>query len=272
MTSVVSVLGDLEGKLNIDLSGISTTLPSVIQTIRESLPPDTLEYVEAIEDAYNSAQEFVATNPLARQVTEGRSLQDVALLVIQDALNLFDVRLTDLAGNLIAPDTLDEVRTALAAMDQFRLDFPAHQSDFLPFVAQQLVGVAPDLLSAPLAHVDTAYALFAPLGQAALAGSLDPAGSQVATAFRALLSSIDTLDPADANAYVQIEAHLGEVETASKALAAALMPLYAQLRAAVESYAWDALFSTVQSLLDAVPVPDVAFLDDHCRQYVGRAE
>ena len=262
VTSVVSVLGDLEGKLNIDLSGISTTLPSVIQTIRESLPPDTLEYVEAIEDAYNSAQEFVATNPLARQVTEGRSLQDVALLVIQDTLNLFDVRLTDLAGNLIAPDTLDEVRTALAAMDQFRLDFPAHQSDFLPFVAQQLVGVAPDLLSAPLAHVDTAYALFAPLGQAALAGSLDPAGSQVATAFRALLSSIDTLDPADANAYVQIEAHLGEVETASKALAAALMPLYAQLRAAVESYAWDALFSTVQSLLDAVPAPDVAFLDD----------
>ena len=53
---VGSVLVDLDAKLDIDTTGLSTNLSATIEVIKNALPPGTLEYVEAIEDAYDSAR------------------------------------------------------------------------------------------------------------------------------------------------------------------------------------------------------------------------
>ena len=46
---VGSVLVNLDAKLDIDTTGLSTDLSATIDVIKNALPPGTLEYVEAIE-------------------------------------------------------------------------------------------------------------------------------------------------------------------------------------------------------------------------------
>ena len=60
---VGSVLVDLDAKLDIDTTGLTTDLSATIDVIRNALPPATLEYVEAIEDAYDAAQSYCRTTP-----------------------------------------------------------------------------------------------------------------------------------------------------------------------------------------------------------------
>ncbi len=245
---VGSVLVDLDAKLDIDTTGLSTDLSATIDVIRNALPPGTLEYVEAIEDAYTAARELLQDNALVREVAAGGDLQEVALAVIEEALELFNERLGQLGDNLIDADTLDGIRGVFASIEDFRSDFPAHSDDLLPFLTDQLLGVRPDLLSGPLEHLNETYAVLAPLASEAL----NPARETLAGAFAELLAAVEEFDPAQATAYAELEARLDEVESAIRAMAAVITPVYGQLQILVDSHAWDDVFSTYRTLLQEI--------------------
>ena len=81
---VGSALVNLDAKLDIDTTGLSTDLSTTIDVIKNALPPGTLEYVEAIEDAYDAARGLLQDNALVKEVAEGGDLKEVALAVIEE--------------------------------------------------------------------------------------------------------------------------------------------------------------------------------------------
>src|SRR4051812_46466542 len=90
LQAILSGVASLNVAADIDLSGVTERLPNVLQTVTNALPPSSLEFVESLEGAYKDAAAFVTDNPIAQQVTEGRTLQQVALAVIEDTLKRFD--------------------------------------------------------------------------------------------------------------------------------------------------------------------------------------
>ena len=272
IATVAAAVGNLRNTLNIDVSGLSTRLPSTIQVIRNALPADTLKYVESIEDAYSSVQDFLKNSALAKEVAEGSSPQESALAVIEDVLNLFDSRLIHLTDNLIDAATLERIRTAFTAVEGFQSDFPTHRDEFLPFITENLVGVSPNLLRDPLDHLHASYAVLAPLEPEALTAALGSARQTLYTAFNALFTAINSLDPADANGYVQIQNHLNEVEAAIGSLSGALAPLYQQLQDVIESHAWDAIFSMYRTFLEAITIETTFSIDAVVDEIVGALE
>ncbi|HEX2739348.1 MAG TPA: hypothetical protein VHM69_02785 [Rubrobacter sp.] len=245
---VGSVLVDLEAKLDIDTTGLSTDLSSAIDVIKNALPPGTLEYVEAIEGAYDAARDLLQDNALVKEVAAGGDLKEVALAVIEEALGLFDQRIGQLGGNLIDADTLEGIRGVFASIEEFRTDFESHSDDLLPFLTQHLLGVRPDLLSGPLQHLDETYAVLAPLA----AEALNPAREDLTGSLTDLLAAVEEFDPADAAAYDELETLLGGLESAIRAMVAALTPVYGQVQTLVENHAWDDVFSTYRDLLQEV--------------------
>jgi hypothetical protein len=249
---VSSLLVDLGAKLDIDTTGLSTDLSATIDVVRNALPPGTLEYVEAIEDAYDAARGLLQDNALVKEVAAGGDLQEVALAVIEEALDLFDQRIGQLGENLIDPETMDGIRGVFASIEDFRSDFPAHRDELLPFLTEHLLGVRPDLLSGPLEHLDQTYAVLAPLADEALSQTVNPAREALAGAFAELVAAVEGFDPAQATAYAELEARLDELEPAIRAMVAVLTPVYGQLQTLVESHAWDEIFSTYRSLLQEI--------------------
>src|SRR5215203_5506129 len=249
---VGSVLVDLGAKLDIDTSGLSTDLSTTIDVIRNALPPGTLEYVESIEDAYDTARGLLQGNALVKEVAAGGDLQEVALAVIEEALDLFDQRIGQLGDGLIDAETLEGIRGVFASIEDFRSDFPAHREELLPFLTEHLIGVRPDLLSGPLEHLDETYALLAPLADEAVNQTLNPAREALAGAFAEVLATVEEFDPADTTAYAEFEARLDELESAIRAMVAVLTPVYGQLQTLVEAHAWDDIFSTYRTLLQQI--------------------
>jgi hypothetical protein len=265
LASVFNIFGELNTRLDIDTQPLTGGLTSAVQAIQNALPANTLSYVESIEDAYSSVASSLSDSEIARQVSEGETLNEVAQAVIAEALSLFDARIADLADHLIDTERLQELRLALGAIQNFEQDFAAHQGNFLPFLANHLIGVAPDLLDAPLAHVNAVLHVLSPLTDTSLETTLNPARQSIFTAYRALLDAIQNLDPADAAGYAQITLHLDQLSTANDLLFTALNTLYSQLDGLIAAEAWDTIFSTYVDLLDAVDVGVVPTVDDVVR-------
>jgi hypothetical protein len=258
----VDALGRLRTVVDVDVSGLTTRLPGALDVLRDALPASALEYVEAIEAAYAAAQDFLAGSPLVTEIAEGSSLQDTALAVIDDALNRFESGLTELAGTLVDPDTVALVEGAFADIERFRTDYAGNAADFLPFLARNLLGVAPDVLRGPLQHVEASLAVLGPLDPVALGRALDPSRGAMAAASAALRAAVESLDPADSGGYAAIQAGLGDVEAAVGATTAAVTDVYATLGDLVDAQSWDGVFATLRSLLEAVDVGSAPTVDD----------
>ncbi|MBN1480111.1 hypothetical protein EH223_19315 [candidate division KSB1 bacterium] len=252
IAEVVNKLSELSGKLDIDVSGLAEDLPATINVVQNALPPSLLEHVESIEDTYTTARDFLQNSALAKEVQEGSDLQTIALAVIEDALGLFNTHIDDFAGNLIDSDIIEQIKNALALIDNFVADFSGHQDEFLPFLTDNLLGVAPDLLTESLDHVNSSYAVLVPLSPESLATALDPARQAIVSAITGLLTDIESLDPADINGYTAIQTRLSEVETAIQSVSSALNSLYSQLQSLIGTHPWSTIFSTYQSLLQAI--------------------
>jgi len=265
LAGLFTVFGELNTRLDIDTQPLTGGLANAVQAIQNALPANAFAYVESIEDAYQSVAGFLDDSEIARQVAGGKTLNEVAQAVIAEALSLFDTRITGLTGNLIDGETLEELRRALVTIQALEQDFSAHQGDFLPFLSNHLIGVAPDLLAVPLAHVNGALAVLSPLADAAIAANLNPARQAVITAYRGLLDAINQLDPADAAGYAQISARLDQLAVANSLLFAALDTLYTQLDAGIAAHAWDAIFATYVALLEAIDIGEVPTVDDVVR-------
>ena len=190
-------------------------------------------------------------------MTEGRTLNDVAQAVIQEALAGFERHIGGLTDGLLDHDTLNEWRTALAMIQQFEDDFASHRANLLPFLTRHLLGVAPDVLDAPMAHVQVVLNVLAPLRDSALAMVLDQPRQAVVTAHRALLNALNDIDPADAAAYAQIQAHLDALDAANHTLLSGLSTLYSQFEDLIAQHAWDTLFTIYVDLLEVISLGDV---------------
>jgi hypothetical protein len=251
-------LTSLAGQLDVDVSGLTETFPRALTTITNAMPAGTLEFVESIEGAYTTARDFVIDNPILKQIPEGGTLQEVALAVIDEALNLFHSRIESLTGDLVDADRLQSVVDTFARLQNLLEDYEAHSGELLPFVTQNLVGAGPDLLNTPLAHVQNINALVAPLQtsaplelQAALTLALD-----------SLLQAVEELTPTQAPGYARINTALDAVETGIAALVSGLTPVYSEAQQIVELPLWNTIFTTYRDLLDAVPIESVPTVDD----------
>ena len=249
LAALTSAMQGLQGKLNIDVSGLTHDLPTALTTAKNAIPSSGLDFVSSLSAGYTSAGGFLGDLPLVKQIPAGGNLQDTALALVRAALDEFGSRQSSLASNLIDAAKLSVVNDTLASFERFRTDFATHQNDFLPFLAQNLVGVAPDLLHEPLAHVDGAFAAFAKLDAASVATALGAPRDALAGAVRTIVAAIDTFDPSDANAYAALRTALGTVTSAANALRDAVTPLYGDLRTAWDALDWNALFAHLAALL-----------------------
>ena len=266
LAALFAAFGELRTRLDVDPLTVTGDLGSAVQAIQNALPANALSYVETLESAYTGVASLLDDSDIARQVGEGQTLNAVAQAVIAEALGLFESHIDDLAGNLVGGDRLEEVRRGLALIQGLEDDFGGHQADLLPFLANHLLGVAPDLLDAPLAHVQAVLNVLGPLQDSALVEVLGPARRGVMAAYGALLETVDTFDPADPAGYAQINAQLGQLEAANNLLFTAMNTLYTQLDALIAGQAWDAVFTTYVTLLDALDVGTVPTVDDVARQ------
>ena len=265
LSALVSGIGNVQLSADIDLSGITERLPEALDTVIGAIPPSALEFVEDIQGAYDSAEAFLRDHPIARQVTEGRTLQQVALAVIEDALARFDDELEGLARGILGEDALDAIRDGLDAIERFRTDFQGNADEFLPFLAEQLIGVAPDILSGPLEHVEATLSVLAKLDDAALA----PARRALADAAAELTEAIDDLDPAVAAGYTRVTSALDALDDEIRSLAGALAGELDGALSAITGYDWESIASGLTDAFDSVPTIAVRTVDDWVEAVTG---
>lgn len=261
IANVFNVFNDLNAQLDIDMSGLTDALPSSIAIVKNILPAGALEYVESIEGAYTTAQDFLQDSALAKEVTEGNTLQEVALAVIEDALSVFDSRIADLANNMIDTDIVNQIKDVFNSINEFTTDFHSHSDDFLPFITENLMGVSPDLLSEPLEHLNTIYNVFSPLEPESLNTTLNPAHQSITTAFNEITNAIQSLDPSDANGYILIQHGLDQIDTAINTMIDALISLYPELQNLIENHSWDTIFPAYRALLEAIDLKNISSID-----------
>jgi hypothetical protein len=266
LAALFAAFGELRTRLDVDPLTVTGDLSSAVQAIENALPANALGYVESLDSAYTGVVSFLSDSDIARQVGEGQTLNAVAQAVIEEALGLFESHIDDLAGNLVGGDRLEEVRRGLALIQGLEDDFAGHQADLLPFLANHLLGVTPDLLDAPLAHVQSVLDVLKPLQDSGLVEVLGPPRRAVMAAYGALIETVDTFGPADPAGYVQINTQLGDLAAANNLLFAAMNTLYTQLETLIAGQAWDAVFTTYVTLLDALDVGTVPTVDDVAQQ------
>ena len=252
LAPVAAALEGLRGKLNIDVSGLSQRFPGALTTIRNAVPAGTVEQVNALRGAYDAARGFVADTPLAREVAAHPSFQAAALAAVNTALEGFRARQTDLAGRLVDAELVTRLREGFDAMQRMRGNFPANQAEFLPFLSQNLLGLAPDVLRAPLDHVQGSFAVFARMEASALDAALGPARLAVETALRDLRAQVLAFDATDAAAYTGLAGLLQTLETGMTALGGVATTFYQGLQSAVDTHAWDQVFGRLESLLRGI--------------------
>lgn len=258
-----TAIAGLESRLNIDVGGLSKQLPNTLAALQNALPANTLETVTSLGESYGTARDFLQNSELVKAVAaSGASLQDVALAVIADVLALFDGRLSELTANLVDPDVLQALQAALSSLEQFETNFPAHEAEFLPFVTHYLMGVAPDLLDAPLGHLQSSLSVFAPLEPASLNANILPRQQSIRDAYQDLVLLIESFDPADVNAYLEIRARLDALEAANNLMLTAVGSLYQELDTLISHHAWGDIFGLYSGLLDAIAIDDVVTVDD----------
>ncbi len=266
LSELFAFFGELNTRLDIDMQPLSGGLTQAVASIQNALPANALTFVESLDEAYTTVADLLESSEIVRQVGEGQSLNQAAQAVIAEAVTLFDGHIGELTGNLVDGDRLNELRQALVLIQNLEADFSAHQGELLPFLGTHLIGVAPDLLDAPLAHVQATLDVLAPLSDSALAATINPARQAVIAAYRALLEAINELDPADAAGYAQITLHLDELAAANDLLFAALSTFYTELDAVIAAHPWDSIFAVYVDLLDTLDIGVVPTVDDVVRQ------
>ncbi|HNB67809.1 hypothetical protein [Accumulibacter sp.] len=265
-------LGGLEQVLEIDLSGLSERLPATLTNIEQALPADALRFVEDLKAHYQEVVGFLNASELLRQIRPGTTLQETALGLIDDLLELLGSRLDTLGASLLDAATLERVRRALAALDDLAAGNPLSADELLDFLGENLLGVAPELLQPARHHLTGALALLEPLTAAALATTTAPASAAAALAWRQLGQSLHDFDADDAAAYGVVQGELDALRAAHEAAFVALEEVLQDLSAVLASAQWETLFTAYAEVLRAIPLPAPATLDDAVEALAGALE
>ena len=132
------------------------------------MPADALRFVEELKGSYEQVSGFLQNSELVRQVRSGATLEQTALALIDDVLALFRKHLANLGTTIFDAETLERVKTALAAIDSMASKKTVPADQLLEFLSKNLLGVAPDLLGEANQHVRTALAVLDPFSRASL--------------------------------------------------------------------------------------------------------
>lgn len=265
LSSVTGIIADLNAKVSVDTDPVGREFPAALTVIRNAIPGGAVDFVRSIESAYGDVRGTLADSHLVRAIGEDGSLEAVALAAVQDSLDAFDTHREDLLNNLVDADTLITVTDAFSALEGFESDFAANRASFLPFLSRNLIGIAPDLLAQPRAHVDDFLSRLAPLTREGLNAAVKDARGAVATALVAVSNALDNLDPAVAAGYAAIQQALDALLAAIQALLAAMEQLYATASDAIRVLTLDALFDRLRSLLDAITIAPAISVDEVVR-------
>lgn len=254
LAAVGDALDGLESRLSIDVRGLTRNYPVALGVMQEAMAPVSVDFVRSIEKAYADAHRVLADSALARKAGAGQPLQRVALAAIERLLKEFEQRSQTLAAKLIDPLALANVIDTYAQMARFKTNFSAHRADFLPFISHNLLGVAPDLLNAPLVHATGWLDVLAVLDPEALEVSLYAPNRTLKGALGSLSTAVAGMDAADPQAYARINVHLDVLDGTVRELRDTAQQIYASLGSAIDARRWDSLFDVHRALLDSVRV------------------
>jgi len=272
LNGLSSALGGLDGVLHIDVSGLSQRLPQALTTIENALPADSLRFVEEIKDAYQQVSDFLNNSDLVKQIHPGSSLEQVALALVDDVLNLFQTKLGSLGGSLFDAGTLDRVKTALTTIEQLASGSSIPADELLEFLSQNLLGVASDFLGDAHAHLSSNLAVLDPFSGASLEARIAVSRDALTQAFQDVANAVHAFDPENLASYSALEAQLQTLGDTLDAALTALAALYAALTAAVAAPEWDALFDGYARVLGAIHLEDVPTVDDAVEAIAGTVE
>jgi len=265
-------IAELDATLTIDVSGLTDDLPSALDALAGAVQPSVLEFVEDIESAYRAAEALLRDHPIARQAVSGKTIQEIALAVVQEALASFGEQLDSLAGNLLGTDALDAVRDGLAEIERFRAGFPQLADELPELLSRQLLGLAPDVLDSATARLRAMLAVLDPIDAGPLAAAVRSAQVALDGAVTTLVLAIDGLDPAIAGGYAAITAALDAVDDAVSAVASALDNCLRAVKAAVGGFDWADALSDLQSAMEAVDIGSIPTVDDVVDAIAGMLE
>ena len=272
LVSLTGALGGLKVKVTVDTGKLSSELPAALSTMNSALAPSALDFIQSIESDFDAARRLLADSALARAVADGKSLQDVALAAVHDALAAFDARRADLLGKLLPADALGEIGDVLKLLADLSDDYAAHSAELLPFVSRYLVGQSPDVLAPVLAHVGQALHVLDGWRADAVHAALDAPLAAATQALRDLLQLVATFDPAAEASYDALDALIDAAHAALPPLCSALATLHADAAAAVRTHAWDDIFGGYAALLDAIPLDRVPVPADAVQSLAGVLE
>lgn len=256
LVSLTGALGGLKLKVTVDTGKLTGELPGALSTMQNALAPSALDFIRTISQDFDAARALLADSGLARAVADGKSLQEVALAAVQDALTAFDTRRAELLSRVLPAGPLNDLGQLLAQMGRLSTDYAAHQADLLPFVSRYLVGHGPDLLAPVLTHVQQALQLLDAWAPAGVHAQIDAPLNALRHPLRDLVQQLASFDPLAEASYDALDALLDAVHAALPPLCSALATLYATAGAAVQAQAWDDIFGAYAGLLNALPLDD----------------
>lgn len=257
LAALVATLGALKGETAIDTRALSADLPSALATIDAALAPSALDFIRTLEQDFAAARTMLESSAMAQAVADGQSLQQVALAAVADAFSAFDARRAELVARILPAEGLGELAEVAAQLARLASDYDAHRDELGPFVARYLVGQAPDLLAPALGVAGDALDVLEAFGSGRVGPALDAPAAALQGALNQLVTQLAAFDPATAAGYDALDAAIEATRTLLPPVVAALGTLYGGAQAAVDSHAWDTVFSGYAALLDAIPLEDV---------------
>jgi uncharacterized protein (DUF2267 family) len=272
LNAVTGALGGLQGALNIDVSGISERLPQAITTIENALPPDTLRFVEEIQHDYQQVSDFLTHSALVQQIHAGASLEQTALALVHDVLDIFQTRVQSLGAALVDAPTLDRITEALHTIETLASGAPLPADQLLEFLSQNLLGIPSDLLHGANTHVGSALAVLDPFSGASIEARIAISRDALLQAYKDVGQALNTFNPDDLAGYAPLEAQLQTLQTVMGAAFDAMEALYGVLTTAVAAPEWDDLFHAYAAVLDAIHLEDVPTIDDAVEALAGVIE
>ncbi|MFI9379618.1 hypothetical protein [Kutzneria sp. NPDC052558] len=234
LAPVSMALQSLAQKSDVDVSSLSVRLPAAVDAVGGVVQPANVEYVQSIGAAYTAAKSTVADHPL----NAGIGMAGNVSAILTQVDGSFTDNLGAGLGKVLDRQAAGALTRTLGQMRDLHDSFPAHAGELMPFLADNLTGLPPDLLKPAADHVRTAVALNSTVQDPGAGAAQDALVAAHAKAAAALTG----FDPASAASYTTLRSALDGVRTAATAVASGLTKAYGDLGAAVDTHDWNSVF------------------------------
>ena len=224
-----AVFGSITAGASVDLPRLGETVGGSLRSVVSALPAGVLEQVEGMEQEFSRMLDMVGGNPLLGVLPEGSALQDVVRQIIDEAVELLEQRVRELAENLLGKEEVSALLDGFAVIEGLATDYPAHAAELSAFLRATLLGFDPLVLGPLRAQVDGTASMVVTLDADALAVLTAGPSAALTSALATVSDAVDHLDPALADGYARLSTALKAAVSAagrprSRAGAAARCP------------------------------------------------